>query len=248
MTSKFKPGAAALAITLAAAATAQAGGVVAPVLETAPVIVAPEPVASAWTGAYVGGSLGYVGGTDDEIGLRVYENQSIVARDNELGDIGIDGVTLGGHVGYRWQRGSWVFGPELGLEMGSVDGSRDIVAFGEDVHAESDLNYLVSLVAKTGYLVNEQTLVYGTFGIAHGDYDYSFAEDGFETTENFSTTGVAAGFGVERMMNENMSVFAEYQYRDFGNELVIFGTDDEGVGTQASMSQSTVKVGANWRF
>ena len=71
-------------------------------------------------------------------------------------------------------------------------------------------------------LVNEQTLVYGTFGIAHGDYDYSFAEDGFETTENFSTTGVAAGFGVERMMNENMSVFAEYQYRDFGNELVIF--------------------------
>ncbi|WP_282603523.1 outer membrane beta-barrel protein [Paracoccus sp. PARArs4] len=248
MTSKFKPGAAALAITLAAAATAQAGGAVAPVLETAPVIAAPEPVASAWTGAYVGGSLGYVGGTDDEIGLRAYRDDTLLREESGLGDVGVNGVTGGIHAGYRWQRGNWIFGPELSAQFGSVDKSRDILLFDAEVEAENDMKNVIALVAKTGYLLDPQTLIYGTFGIARGDFEYSFSSDEGSISEDYSSTGIAAGLGVERLMNDRLSVFAEYQYRDFGNETVDFALDDFTFDTRASVSHSTVKVGANWRF
>lgn len=247
MTAYFKLGASALAMSLAAG-TAQAGGVVAPVVEPAPIAVAPAPVVAPWAGGYVGGSLGYVFGTEDEVGVRVTDGDDLLGEDNGLGDLGISGLTAGLHAGYRWQRGNWVFGPELGVEFGSVDESREITPFGVTATVENELNHLVSLVAKTGYLVNPQTLVYGTFGVAHGDYEYSFEADGDRISEDFTTTGIAAGLGVERMVSDRLSVFGEYQYRDFGNEDIMFGDTDPSIGTTASMSQSTIKVGANWRF
>ena len=247
MISKFTTGASALALAILSGAAAQAGGVVAPVFEAEPVTVA-APVATAWDGAYAGGSLGYVFGTDDEVGIRVFEGGEITGTDNELGDLGISGLTGGLQAGYRWQRGNWVYGPELSVEFGSVDESRTISPFGVDLTAENELNHLVALVAKVGYLVSPETLVYGTLGGARGDYDYSLS-DGTETlTEGYSVSGLVAGMGVERMVSERVSIFGEYQYRDFGNELVVFGDTDEGLGTQASLSQSSIKIGANWNF
>ena len=49
-----------------------------------------------------------------------------------LGDIGelkLNGGNAGIRLGYRWQRGNWVFGPELGVEFGSVDDLERIVQF-----------------------------------------------------------------------------------------------------------------------
>lgn len=234
------------AALIVGAGTAMAGGVVGPVVEAAPIQVA--PVMGAWEGAYAGGSLGYILGTDDQLGLALIEDGEETERATNLGDLGVSGATLGLHAGYRWQRDRWVFGPELGVEFGSVDEKLTFTDGADTVSIESKMNHIVTLVMKTGYTVDPQTLVYGTFGIARGDFDYTIAFEGESETEGFTTTGVAAGLGVERMINDTTSIFAEYQYRDFGKKTVNFTDGTDALSTRPTMSMSTIKVGANFRF
>lgn len=233
---------------MVAAGPVLAGGFVAPEVQIDPITIAPAPVAGTWAGAYGGGSLGYIMGTDDQLGLATIRNGEQVSRANNLGDLGISGPSFGLHGGYRWQRDNWVFGPELGFEIGSVD-EEVTFAYGADTaSSKSELNHIITLVMKTGYTVDPQTLVYGTFGLARGDFDYTLALNGRSETKGFTATGIAAGLGVERMINDTTSVFAEYQYRDFGNETVNFTDGADTLSTRASMSMSSIKVGANFRF
>ncbi|CAM3225903.1 outer membrane protein [Paracoccus nototheniae] len=229
--------------------TAMAGGVIAPVIDVAPIEVTQVPVAGAWQGAYAGGSLGYIFGAEDQVGLAPFIGGVAGPRGTGLGDLDISGATAGVHVGYRWQRDRWVFGPELGVEVGSVDANISNTFAGVPFDMEADMQNIVTLVMKTGYAVDPQTLVYGTFGIARGDFDYELSTPAGSFKDSFTTTGVAAGLGVERMVRDNLSVFAEYQYRDLGNETVTF---DVAPGTTidsgASTAHSTIKVGANFQF
>ncbi|MBM3603368.1 MAG: porin family protein [Alphaproteobacteria bacterium] len=235
------------------AGTALAGGAVVPVIEAAPVTVT-APTVSNWAGAYVGGSIGYTFGGDDSVGLFRYadsDSDAELARGVGLGDADLKGAAAGLHVGYRWQRGPWVFGPELGIEGGSVDASASLDpadSLGID-SVTSEVNSIVTLVLKTGYAVNPQTLVYGTFGAARGDFDYTLASGDLSDTQGYKSTGVAAGLGVERAMTERLSVFAEYQYRDFGKEALEY---EELAGTvlrtNATPKHSNLKVGVNFRF
>lgn len=220
---------AAAIVTMAGASFA--GGFVAPVVQP-PVIVAPQaPIVTDWAGAYVGGSLGYSFGADDEIGLGTASN---------LGSVDVKGVTAGLHTGYRWQRGNWVYGPELGIEGGSVDATENFLFAGADRELESSVNYIVSLQLKTGYIVNPQTLVYGTVGAVYGDFDYRLDD----ATESYDNTGYSLGLGVERKLNERTAVFAEWQYRNFGKTDVTFA----GETTRATPEHHNVKVGVNFSF
>lgn len=226
-----------------------AGGAVSPVIEVAPITIEEAPVVGAWEGAYVGGSLNYTFGAEDQVGLDAMSNGQRIGRATDLGDADIDGITAGLNAGYRWQREKWVFGPELAVQAGSVDGSIESTAFGIDGEIESELNYLVTLVLKTGYEVQPGTLVYGTFGIASGDFDYTLSTDGFSDTDGFTATGIAAGFGVERMINENLSVFADYQYRDLNKKSATF-TYDDGVTyeSEPTTAHSNIRIGVNYNF
>ncbi|WP_378947432.1 outer membrane protein [Paracoccus sp. R86501] len=231
------------------AGAAFAGGAVAPVIEAEPIMIDPAPVASDWAGAYVGGSLNYSFGADDEIGIAILEDGEQVDRDTDLGDADLKGVSAGIHAGYRWQRDKWVYGPELGIEAGSVDHEIDIMPFGFAGTVESEMNYLVTLVMKTGYEVMPGTLIYGTFGVAHGDFDYNLSVDGENYSDGFTATGVAAGLGVERKINEKMSVFASYQYRDLSKETASFTVDDGVTAeTKPTTAHSNIRVGMNYRF
>lgn len=237
------------ATTAIAAGTATAGGYVPPIAES-PVVVAPVvEMATPWEGGYVGASLGYVFGADDEIGLTSSVGGVVDARNKDLGSADIKGAALGVHGGYRWQRQNWVFGPELTIEGGSIDGSEDVtfVSNGTTQSAEfqNEINYLSTLVMKTGYVVRPDTLVYGTFGVAYGDFDVSV--DGYDS-DSYTKTGVAAGLGVERKMNPQLSVFAEYQYRYFEKEEVSFDDGASTLTTEATPKHSIVKVGVNYAF
>lgn len=233
---------------MVAAGPVLAGGFVGPEVQIDPITIAPAPVAGTWAGAYGGGSLGYIMGTDDQLGLDVIENGQRVGRGTNLGDLGISGPSFGLHAGYRWQRENWVFGPELGFELGSADEKLTFTDGGDTASVESSMNSILTLVMKTGYTVDPQTLVYGTFGLARGDFDYTIAADAGSKTEGFTATGIAAGLGVERMINDTTSVFAEYQYRGFGKETVNFTEGTDTLSTRPTMSMSSIKIGANFRF
>lgn len=230
------------------ASAASAGGYVAPVAEP---VVAPtvevQPVGE-WAGAYAGGSIGYSFGADDEIGLDLYSGDTLIQRNTDLGAADLKGVTAGLHAGYRWQRDNWVFGPELWIEGGSVDGSDSFLLRGVEAELESSLNYAVGLQFKTGYAVNPQTLVYGTAGAVYGDFDYDLELAGASESVNFDATGYSLGLGVERKVRDNLSVFAEWQYRNFGDTEVEFGDGTQSLVSKATPEHHNIKVGVNFSF
>lgn len=228
-------------------APAFAGGYVASV-EEPPIVVAPVEATptSDWAGAYGGGSLGYAFGGDDIVGLeRRNASGDMLQHRSDLGAVDLKGPTLGLHLGYRWQRENWVFGPELGVEGGSVDATDTIEAVGE---VKSELNYLVALRMKTGYAINPQTLLYGTLGVAHGDFDYTLSLPGNSQTESYSDTAFTAGLGFERKINERLSAFAEWEFRQFDKTEIIYSDGDNHLVTNTSPEHHHIRVGVNFRF
>lgn len=237
-------------LTVALGLAAQAGGFTAPVVEPA---VAPmvETAPGEWAGAYAGASIGYAFGGDDNVGLDVFNGGSLFGSSEDLGSTDLKGINGGVHLGYRWQRNSWVFGPELWIEGGSVDATDNIRYSGTnggttvDIEGEieSKVNYLAGLQLKTGYVVNPQTLVYGTVGYVHGDFDLTFGD-----TVGYTANGYSVGLGAERKLRDNLSLFAEWQYRDFGKTKVTFRDGDDSEVTRATPSHHNLKVGVNFRF
>lgn len=252
--STFSAGIATSAVLLGGGAFA--GGYVAPVADV-PLTAAPTAPVADWAGGYAGLSLGYSFGGDDEVGFDFYEGDDLEFRNTDLTNVKVKGFTGDLHAGYRWQRGSWVFGPELAIEGGSVDAKEGLTVtapdeFKTDGTIESSVNYIASLVFKTGYAVNPQTLIYGTAGVTHGDFDYKIATPDDSSRESYSANGYVLGLGVERKVSDRMSVFAEYQYRDFGNTDVTFNdpdpTSDASIVSKATPTHQNLKVGINFRF
>lgn len=247
-------------VMMLSAGASFAGGAIVPVVEAQPVMIDEVPVASNWAGAYVGGSLGYVFGADDEVGLQGIGDNGPIGRASGITDVDVSGLTASAHIGYRWQRDNWVFGPNLSIQGGSVDetssGSFSLNDFDYDTEVKSEIKYLVDLTMKTGYLVNPATLVYGVAGVTRGEFNYEFDTTGTSSgarftgfsSEDYSETGYIVGFGVERTISERLSAFGEYNYRDFGETTL---TTPLAVGegsTRATPSHSNVKFGVNYRF
>lgn len=253
MASKFISSASFLAaVTLGGAAVA--GGYSAPVVAPIPVVVTPPVETSDWAGAYFGGSLGYTFGGDDVIGMERYGDavgNPVINNSNDLGEVDVKGVNAGLHAGYRWQRNNWVYGPEIGIEGGSVDADDTIDVFGEENVLESTVNYIASLRFKTGYVVNPKTLVYGTVGAAYGDFDYSLAPTSGGAAQEIGYDDVAwtAGLGVERKLNEKLSMFAEWEFRGFSKTAIDFAARQNLIDqSQATPEHHNIKVGVNYRF
>ncbi|MCQ0969212.1 outer membrane beta-barrel protein (plasmid) [Paracoccus sp. TK19116] len=252
MPSTLKTSSVVAGLALMATQAANAGGYTAPVVATAP-IVAPEvqmEPASNWAGGYAGGSLGYSFSGDDEVGLDVVEDGVTTARGTELGNLELSGATAGVHAGYRWQRDRLVFGPELGVEFGNVDDEIDLTAsaVSTGVTASTEVNNILSLRFKTGYLLNDQTMLFGSAGVVRGDFDVTLASDGDSATESYNATGYSLGLGVERKLSNRMSLTAAYEYRDFGRTDVDFTDGETTIETIATPEHHNVSLGLNFSF
>lgn len=240
----FKSAALSAGILFAGTLAAVAGGYIAPIVET-PVIIAaqgPQTVARNWEGLYVGGALGYATGADDRVGVTPPGG----GRVSSLGSLDVQGVTYALHAGYRWQREvkgrQVVTGPELAYEGSSADDS--FSRRGEN--ASSELKRLLSLRWKTGMLNRAgDTLFYGTVGFARGKFDYSVEAAGMAYKGDFNDNAWTAGLGIERRLNERVSVFGEWEFRQFGKTTL---RDTTGYETRATPEHHHIRVGANIRF
>lgn len=208
---------------------AHAGGFVAPVLDVEPApVVTPAP--SDWQGGYAGITLGYAFGGDDDIGVR--------PPGGDIGNAELSGANAGLRLGYRWQRDRWVVGPEVAYVAGDISDDFD---FGVGGEFESEVNNLLGLRLKTGYLVRPDTLVYGIAGWQKGDFTYNVNGN----SEDYDADGYVVGLGVERQLTERMSLTGEYEYSDFGSTDVDIVP---GATSVATPSFSNVKLGLNFRF
>lgn len=236
--SKLKFTALTTALILAAGAAAHAGGYTPPTVE--PPVIAPivEEVVPTWQGGYVGATLGYAFNGDDRVGLDTPLGFF------DLGTVELEGFNAGLRVGYRWQRDRWVFGPELGFEGGNINNNVD--QYGYEAHTK--IKNVIALRGKAGYVMDNDMLVYGTLGVARAKIEYQVHGDGplgpADIDDSYSKNGYIVGIGVEKKLNDRLSLTGEYEYANFGKQVLTAGD----VSTRATPDYHNVKVGVNFAF
>ncbi len=223
-----------------------------------------------WSGLYAGINFG--GGFGDEaIHLRgdPAATQPAINRGQVPSQLaGSPGGILGGaQIGYNWQNGRWVFGPETDLAVGDVGASQTISTaigggfFPVTTNAKQQLYDVGTVRGRLGYAVTDSLLLYGTGGFAYGSARLSSS---ITTTpgcpgaclvgsKSGTQTGWAAGAGLEWGWSPSISFKAEYLRYDLGSLTQTYG-DFRGTfpGTTAThnvrFDGNLIRVGVNYHF
>lgn len=167
--------------------------------------------AQPWSGCYIGASIGFAAQTVDiPLAAGLYDGGSHVA----------EGATLGLRAGCDTQIDKLVLGVVGTVEITRSSGSNAFFPVGPGFpeYLTTETTAYGSLKGRLGYLVDPSLLLYGSAGIAfvhnrHTDYDNGPTFLG--ETEG-TRLGLTAGVGVEYAVADGWSVFAEYNYMDFG--------------------------------
>ena len=202
-------------------------------------VAAPIPV-STWTGCYIGGNAGWVGGLDNLFTHpgppSSFQGQNFNPSPNAHSyDPRGDGGTVGGQIGCNWQTGRWVLGVEgdgnwSGLRERAFASYPAIVqtapaATTWTAHTESltkDMDWFATVRGRVGFTVAPQWLIYATGGAAFAHFnsslDYNSTTGAFHLVGSTSVerVGWVVGAGTEWKFAPNWSVKAEYLYMDFG--------------------------------
>jgi opacity protein-like surface antigen len=248
-----------------------------------------------WTGLYAGLNAGAALGGDDTVTHTVYaaapgfDPGAVLAGTYpvQFNDVGVIG---GGQVGYNYQmslgagRKDLVAGLETDLQGLGVSSSQTVSNTGKSyLHAANFLSsngsfsrsvdYVGTLRARAGLLMQPSVLTYATFGLAYGGASFNGQGMGGEFTPAGAFTGVgfgasdysatkvgySVGAGLEWMFMPNWSVKAEYLYYNLGK----FSTNgphlDVNVATSAVSSTTAVneaghidghivRAGVNYHF
>lgn len=165
-----------------------------------------------------------------------------------------DGAYVGGHVGTASRKLN-PFSGGKGVAAG-IQGGYNADVGGMVVGGEGELSYLgdanvrvdggnlkerhrLGLKAKAGVPL-DQTLIYGTAGLAMTNFRDSGAVSGPDGWK----AGYIVGAGIEQKLNDKISAKVEYNYtgtpnvRSFAN----------GVGSEKDVHDHTIKAGLNYKF
>jgi len=211
-----------------------------------------------WTGCYLGAN---VGAGADRAAYTDVNPQRPTSLD--LGTARATGALGGGQIGCDYQAGNWVFGLQGMGEATGFRGTSHYVPGPTDPRlnnvydTSSRISSLVTATARLGYAVQPQILIYAKGGGAwmRSSVDYMSTGQGFTFpyAGSETRTGWTAGGGVEFLIAPNWSVFAEYNYIDFGAKTLTlqgYGPITAGA-TQAILVShriDTAMFGVNYRF
>jgi outer membrane immunogenic protein len=159
-----------------------------------------------WSGFYVGGSVGMLGGYAPFLDGEGYE----LSND----------ATLGGFVGYNVDMGSWVLGAEVAYQ-----GSTDF-----DYSTDYQINKIADLKIRAGLKLSENMLAYGFGGLSGGD------ATNYDASEDYSFWGANFGVGIDFMVIDRVTVGAEITGRYLeAYDWSADGNQSSGLTTQASL-------------
>jgi outer membrane immunogenic protein len=181
------------------------------------------------------------------------------------------GVTVGGTVGYNWQKGCALFGLIVDGSWTSIEGSTTYTPSSDTdtsptvIRLHDDLNFWATARARSGVVV-DSLLLYITGGFAfadlehhwHGDSDEieavtiptggTVAHEGF-SADSFRWGGVM-GVGAEWALNDRWSVRSEYLYAYFMEEHTggFSETADQHVHFDSQDHMSVAQICLIYRF
>lgn len=223
---------------------------------------APAPVlvsTPSWAGPYVGMFGGWAGirNSTTDISGEEYGGSSEGAKMSLHHSRFFGGATLG----YNFQRGAWVFGPEF--ELGYLIADKTKVINGDDGLLVNYKGLYGFAGARVGYLVTDKALLFAKAGVvgtrirsAGGEFDGVGDEDdggywGFDGTEAAggakTRLGFSVGAGVEVSLSNQWSMKIEYNFKQFANTTYqTIASDVQPF--RFSDEVHAVKVGLNYRF
>ncbi len=252
---------AATSLALLAAAPAFAGGPAKVMLEPAPAVqAAAKPASSPWTGPWAGISLGHA-----------YSNYGLSARafqidtpsnyvDVNLPELGGNGGMGGVQVGYNHALAAHgVWGVELDLDGANVTTKGSIVTSnGGDPQTVVGFQYSTkhskALLARLGYLVNPNTLIYGVLGVTETSGPASLAgvaPSNFSVTSNLDLVGTTIGIGMETMITDKVSLKVDYQMTSFNRHAILTNqqiNSNAGLSADMSTSAQAIHAAVVWHF
>ena len=187
-----------------------------------------------WTGFYVGADAGYGWGQSHE--------------STDFGKWNVNGGVFGVHGGYNHQFQSFVVGFEADAMMGTVKGTSDDIFFaGKTSSMRSKMDWAGTVRVRAGVPI-ENFLIYGTGGVAFGDWTNRLTISGFGDVDKFKDTkfhvGWTAGVGGEYAFSPQFSARVEYLYMDFGKERYNLG----GEPMRVSEHLNLIRFGLTYRF
>jgi len=185
-------------------------------LKDAPAPVARTCAGGPFSGAYVGGSVGYLKHEGSFHNKDVGEGFGWTVDDDD------SGVLYGIYSGYNIQCDRFVFGLESDFNGGNTESVWTESCCG--IEFKSELDWLSTSRARLGVVYGDSTLFYVTGGLAYGKVEHSLAIAPPAFTVDFSDSdtdkrwGWTLGGGVEFLRQGKWSLKAEALYVDLGEE------------------------------
>lgn len=201
----------------------------------APVYQPPPAIAYNWTGIYIGGFAG---------GLWAHNDWTFLTGLSTGHDV--NGFFGGGQIGVNYQFATnWVIGVQF--DWGWSGATSSSACPNPAFRCESKVKDLGSLTGRVGYAW-DNWLLYAKGGGAwvHDEFNAT----GASTFTGSSTPGGwTVGGGLEWGFAPNWSLFAEYDYYDFGTKRIDFA-NAVGVRDDFDVKQrvNVAKLGVNYRF
>jgi outer membrane immunogenic protein len=243
MKTRWLMGAAAAALTVAGAVSAQAADLPTRKAPPTPVFVPPP---FTWTGFYIGGNAGGVWNTGNTT-VSAFFPSGVIFNSYLPGRLnsGVSGFIGGGQAGYNWQTGAFVLGIETDFDGTSMSKNVSVVGpsfvnpftgnptdyFTANAHAS--LDWLGTTRGRVGFVAtpDNRLMIYGTGGVAYGggsanasfcDFSASFCWGGSTSP---SRVGWTVGGGLEYALTNNWIIGAEYLYYNLGSHTTaLLGT------------------------
>jgi outer membrane immunogenic protein len=178
-----------------------------------------------WTGLYGGLQLG--GGWDRST-WRLFSQSG-------------SGAFYGGQLGYNYQIGHYVLGPEADLAGTTLKADSLCVTFA-GTNCETKLDYLASLRARAGIAVN-RLLVFGDGGVAFGGFRFAETALLIQSWANEVHVGWTLGGGVEYAFSDHVIGGVEYNYYAFHTQTLGGGINPTTIPTRESLSTVMARLG-----
>lgn len=216
-----------------------------------------------WSGFYLGAQAGYMQGTGGDTDLCLTAtglgSQCFSDADDgfDLSDNNMDGVTVGGYVGYNYRIDQVVLGLEGDVNWDNASGSNSVLGA---LNYDTGINWDISLRARLGLVVDERALLYVTGGPSWVSTDVDsnlgfIAADVPNVSNGDDSTefGWVLGAGAEYAITEHLSVKAEYLHGWYGDaDLDLFkatdGVDSEKYVLKQNLQTNVVRVGLAYHF
>ncbi len=197
-----------------------------------------------WSGAYVGLHAGLGGGD-----VSLYTTSSGAAPTDD----GTSGWIYGAHAGYNLQLDALVLGVEADIDGSDIGGEPDYSRYNSADGYVFSQNWQASLRARIG-VANEQLLLYGTGGVAWGDFTSSYWSTPTplrNETKTETHQGTVWGGGIEYALTSQVTLRAEYLAYDFGEQ--VYGYSNPAVAPANApvtfdTSHNVVRAGFSYRF